>query len=75
MSEVREAAIERIAGEILQEAALDGNTLAMVRRALDLAYEAGRGSPGPTVAECPACGRDIKIYPLRSPPTFGGLRC
>ena len=64
MSEVREAAIERIAGEMLREAALDARTLALVRKALDRAYEAGRGSPGPTLAICPACGRDIKIYPL-----------
>ena len=63
MSEVREAELERIAGEMLQEAALDARTLALVRRALDRAYEAGRGSPGPTVAICPACCRKIKIYP------------
>lgn len=64
MNELREAEIERIAGEMLQEAALDARTLALVRKALDLAYEAGRGSSGPTLAKCPACGRDIKIYPL-----------
>ena len=63
MSEVRDAEIERIAGEMLQEAALDSRTLGLVRRALDRAYEAGRGSPGPTLAMCPACGREIKIYP------------